>query len=349
MRRASARCSCCRGPRDSRWPRSSRASLGVAFKKDVYSESTPFLRGVYFESARVERRRSSPTLERLGARDAPRFAADGAGSLFLRELVLEVIRGDHTLALREPSHRSARPPRDPGRGGDRRALVRVGVGHVVLAELRGHGRLLADRAARVLSKTAGASQIERPARRDRDRGADRAEPSALARLSASCGARSTRRSSATRDDLREVSRPPDQGAPARRSAARGRRRACSAAIVLASDIEWLQSDMDDPARAPQLESYAPRIVARARVPGRLRGVLALAARPRAQRPGASRAGAARAGLGAAPRSWTCSRRSPRARTGRSRRAARRPGTSRGGERRRWHRLRGLHRRRSSTG
>jgi len=53
---------------------------GVAFKRDATSESVPFLRGVYLASARV---------------------GEGGESAFLRELLLDVVRGDEGLALPE--------------------------------------------------------------------------------------------------------------------------------------------------------------------------------------------------------------------------------------------------------
>jgi len=54
---------------------------GVAFKRDAYSEAAPFLRGVYLASARAQEA--------------------GGESAFLRELFVDVIRGDDGLALPE--------------------------------------------------------------------------------------------------------------------------------------------------------------------------------------------------------------------------------------------------------
>ena len=247
--------------------------LGIAFKKDVYSESTPFLRGVYFTSARADSGLASPTLERLGA-PAPRFAADGAGALFLHELVLEVIRGDHTLALREPSI---------GPLGRRAIQVAAAIGALWFVWAWGTSFwqnyegsvLLADRAAAVLSKTAGASQISDAARRDRDRGADRAEPPALHRLSAAV-ARGRCGEARLLVGVREADRRADQGAGPRRPAARrrrGRERRDRARLRrrLAAERQGRRR-----ARAAAREL---RAADRARVglPGRLRRVLALAA------------------------------------------------------------------------
>ena len=194
--------------------------LGVAFKKDVYSESTPFLRGVYFTSARADAGLESPTLERLGA-STPRFAADGAGALFLRELVLEVIRGDHTLALREPSI---------GPLGRRAIQVAAAIGALWFVWAWGTSfwqnyegsRLLADRAAAVLSKTAGASQISDL--RAAIETEERIGQSPLHYIGYPLlVARGRRGEARLLRGVREADRRADQGAAARRSAARRRR------------------------------------------------------------------------------------------------------------------------------
>lgn len=75
--------------------------LRSAFAPSVYGE-VPFLRGVYFTSARREGTTLSPLLQRLG-HDWARTVLDGSQDadrgLFLRDLFREVIVGDRDLAL----------------------------------------------------------------------------------------------------------------------------------------------------------------------------------------------------------------------------------------------------------
>lgn len=230
--------------------------VGVAFKKDVYSESTPFLRGVYFESARVESAAFSPTLERVGARGAPPVAGTGSGTLFLRELVLEVIKGDHTLALREPSI-----------GPLGRRAIQAAAAIFALWFLWAWGTSfwqnyqgtasLAQSASALQSTTPSASQLE--ALRGAIETQERVGRSPLHWLG-------FRNLWSALDDAKgvfatifekSIDRPTK--ARLRTDLAKEDATGVQSAIVLASDIEWLQSDMENADEAPLLESYAPRI------------------------------------------------------------------------------------------
>jgi len=230
--------------------------VGVAFKKDVYSESTPFLRGVYFESARVEAATLSPTLERVGARGAPQISGGGSGSLFLRDLVLEVIKGDHTLALREPSIGPL----------GRRAIQSVAAifalwflwawGTSFWQNYQGTAAL-AQSASALQSTTPSASQLE--ALRGVIETQERVGRSPLHWFG-------FRNLWSALDDSKTVFATIFEKAIDRPTKARLRTdlakedaTGVQSAIVLASDIEWLQSDMEDAEDAPQLDGYAPRI------------------------------------------------------------------------------------------
>lgn len=74
--------------------------VGSAFKRDVYN-ATPFLRGIYLTSSRVEGEGSSLTLERLGHDSWARanYAAGAPKSYFQRELFREIILLDDELAV----------------------------------------------------------------------------------------------------------------------------------------------------------------------------------------------------------------------------------------------------------
>ena len=226
--------------------------VGVAFKKDVYSESTPFLRGVYFESARVESAAFSPTLEHLGARGAPPVAGAGSGSLFLRDLVLEVIKGDHTLALREPTI-----------GPLGRRAIQSAAAVFALWFLWAWGTsfwqnyqgtaVLAESASAVQSPTPSASQLE--LLRSAIETQERIGRSPLHWLG-------FRNLWSALDDAKtvfvsvfekSVDRPTK--AHLRTDLAKEDATGVQAAIVLASDIEWLQGEMEDLDDSPQLESY----------------------------------------------------------------------------------------------
>ena len=230
--------------------------VGVAFKKDVYSESTPFLRGVYFGSARVENAAFSPTLERVGARAVPPIAGTGSGSLFLRELVLDVIRGDHPLALRES-----------GIGPLGRRAIQAAAAILALWFVWAWGTSfwqnyqgtasLAQTASALQSTTPSASQLE--ALRGAIETQDRVGQSPLHWLG-------FRNLWSAVDDAKNVfatifdkaiDRPTKSRL--RTDLAKEDAAGVQSAIVLASDIQWLQSDMQNPEHAPLLESYAPRI------------------------------------------------------------------------------------------
>jgi hypothetical protein len=74
--------------------------VGTAFKRDAYETEAPFLRGVYFASARTEGAAISPTLARLGVHAAIGRRGDAPlRGLFLRDLMLEIARGDENLAV----------------------------------------------------------------------------------------------------------------------------------------------------------------------------------------------------------------------------------------------------------
>ncbi len=233
--------------------------VGVAFKKDVYSESTPFLRGVYFESARVESAAFSPTLEHLGARGAPRVAGAGSGSLFLRDLVLEVIKGDHTLALREPTIGPL------GRRAIQSAAAIFALwflwvwGTSFWQNYQG-AALLAQGASAVQAPTPSASSLE--ALRSAIESEERVGRSPLHWLG-------FRKLWSAVDDAKTVyssvfEKSVDRPSKARLRADLSKEDATGvqAAIVLASDNEWLQGDMEDLERVPQLDGY---------VTGRARG------------------------------------------------------------------------------
>lgn len=75
--------------------------LNSAFAPSVYDE-VPFLRGVYFTSARREGTTISPILTRLGqewARSVLGGEADAGRPLFLHDVFREIIAGDRDLAL----------------------------------------------------------------------------------------------------------------------------------------------------------------------------------------------------------------------------------------------------------
>ena len=230
--------------------------VGVAFKKDVYSESTPFLRGVYFESARVEAAAFSPTLEHVGARGAPPVAGAGSGSLFLRDLVLEVIKGDHTLALREPSIGPL------GRRAIQSAAAIFALwflwvwGTSFWQNYQGTA-MLAQSASALQSTTPSASQLE--ALRNAIESQELVGRSPLHWLG-------FRNLWSAVDDAKSVfatvfEKSIDRPTKARLRADLVKEDATGvqAAIVLASDIEWLQGEMENRDDAPQIESFAPRI------------------------------------------------------------------------------------------
>ena len=158
-RRASARCSCCRRIWSRRRAKLARFARRRVQEGRLQREHAVPARRLLHERARRRRGRLAHARAARRARRAAVRGATASGSLFLRELVLEVIRGDHTLALREPVDRAARPARDPGRGGDRRALVPVGVGHLVLAELPGQRGARATAPARCSRRPPSASQL----------------------------------------------------------------------------------------------------------------------------------------------------------------------------------------------
>jgi type VI protein secretion system component VasK len=80
--------------------RATGAFLGRAFAETPY-DAPPYLRGVYFTSARREGATVSPQLHRLG-QDWARNRVDeslAGGGIFLRDLFYEIVIGDRELAL----------------------------------------------------------------------------------------------------------------------------------------------------------------------------------------------------------------------------------------------------------
>ncbi len=76
--------------------------VGSAFKRDIYN-ATPFLRGIYLTSSRIEGRAHSAALGRLGHADWA-DADHGVGAPkahFLRELFREIVLLDDELAVRD--------------------------------------------------------------------------------------------------------------------------------------------------------------------------------------------------------------------------------------------------------
>ena len=230
--------------------------VGVAFKKDVYSESTPFLRGVYFESARVEGAAFSPTLEHVGARGAPPVSGSASGSLFLRELVLEVIKGDHTLALREPSI---------GPLGRRAIQSAAAIFALWFLWVWGTSFWQNYKGTAALAQSAGAVQATTTSASGLESLRTTIETQELVGRSPLHWLGFRNLWSAL-DDAKGVfatsfEKSIDRPTKSRLRADLTKEDATGvqAAIVLASDIEWLQGDMEDATHAPQIESYAPRI------------------------------------------------------------------------------------------
>jgi len=230
--------------------------IGVAFKKDVYSESTPFLRGVYLESARVEAAAFSPTLEKLGARGAPAVAEAGSGALFLRDLVLEVIKGDHTLALREPSIGPL----------GRRAIQSVAAifalwflwvwGTSFWQNYQGTA-VLAQSASALQSTTPSASQLELLRSAIETEEVTGRSPLHWLGFRNLWSALEDAKTVFASVFEKSIDRPTK--ARLRSDLSKEDATGVQAAIVLASDVEWLQGAMTDRDDAPQIESYAPRI------------------------------------------------------------------------------------------
>ena len=209
---------------------------GVAFKRDATSEAAPFLRGVYLASAR---------------------AGENGQSAFLRELFLDVVRGDQGLALPE-SRIGPLARRRRSRAGLIAAAWLLAVWGGSFAQNYQGTHELARRAQRVL--TADPSL--------RDLGdlwtalADDAQEarSAINWIGFNELGRAVERGKATY--LSAFSALDKETKRNLGSALAGQdERAVRASIALATDLDWLVSRADDLDQVPELADYVPQSAA----------------------------------------------------------------------------------------
>lgn len=227
--------------------------IGHAFAPSVYGE-VPFLRGVYFASAKREGNALSPTLRRLGqewaaAGLAPEASPDG---LFLYDVFREIVIGDRDLAI---------PARWMGKR-TRRVLVgisaAVSIATVIFATITSLDRFRDIRTLREESKTAlrGASSLASLARlRETIERGDPNEASVLGLASNG----SIARERAIRTYLWGFGREFEGPTKTRLSSELRSldRDAFGALATLALDVSWLGSRADGSTPRPDLLAYAP--------------------------------------------------------------------------------------------
>jgi hypothetical protein len=230
---------------------------GVVFGRNVYGENTPFLRGVYLTSARAEGATRSPKLESLGA-SAGRKADPRrtTGALFLRELVLDIVRGDRELAQRDAAL---------GPLARRAILGAAAVAALWLLWAWGTSwwqnyqgaKLLAARAAPVVAKGTSAADLDslRQAIEDTERNAR--SPLHWLGFHAVTGSLEDAKRLYVSVFQKLVEK--DTKGVLQSELVKEDEAGVQAAIAYAADIAWLTGDRAKAANAPVLESYAPRI------------------------------------------------------------------------------------------
>jgi ImcF (intracellular multiplication and macrophage-killing)-related protein len=232
--------------------------VGVVFGRNVYGENTPFLRGVYLTSARAEAGGGrSPRLESLGAsalrkpdlRRAP-------GALFLRELVLDVIRGDRELAQRDAAL---------GPLARRAILGAAGVAALWLLWAWGTSwwqnyqgaKLLAARAAPVVAKGTSAADLDSLRKAIEDTEQNARSPLHWLGFHTVTGSLEDAKRVYVSMFQKLIER--DTKSVLQSELVKEDEAGVQAAIAYAADISWLESDRSKAADAPLLEPYAPRI------------------------------------------------------------------------------------------
>ncbi len=228
--------------------------VSVAFRPSVYGEP-PFLRGVYLTSARPEGATLPFALRRLGHEWA-RATHGGSerGELFVRDVFREIVVGDAGLAVS-----------DSRIGPLARRIILGAAGAVVaaLAAIWGvslwqnldGARSLAERAAATRASDVPFADLEAlraAVEREEERAASLPNRVGFGRL-----ATAVERARSRFVDV--FDRHYDRPLRARLSESLERRdgEAVRAAVVVASDMDWLATRAADPATAPDLGGYLP--------------------------------------------------------------------------------------------
>ncbi len=231
--------------------------IAVAFRPSVYDEP-PFLRGVYLTSARPEGTTLPLGLRRLGHEWArATHAAGERGGLFLRDLFREIVVGDAGLAL---------PDSRIGPLARRLILVSAGVVVAALAAVWGMSFWQNLDGTQSLAAAAGATRasevpfadvetLRAAIEREETRADSPWNQVGFRRLATALGESRIR-------FVEVFDRHYDRPLRARLAESLERRdgEAVRAAVVVASDMDWLATRASDPRTAPDLGGYLPRNV-----------------------------------------------------------------------------------------